>query len=120
MILADTSIWAEFFRQRRPAFAQALEQGVIILHPVVIGELAMGNLPRRAETLHLLQAMPRAAMASFAECLEMVQREHLFGMGIGWSDAQILASVRLADVQLWTLDKPLRKAALHLAIPLHE
>ncbi len=45
-----------------------------------------------------------------------VEKERLFGAGIGWVDAHLLASARLSGCLLWTLDKPLRKAAAALRL----
>lgn len=119
MILADTSVWAEFFRGRLASFAPLLDSGEVFGHVVVIGELALGNLPKRSETLVLLSNLPRAVMADFEECLALIERHHLWGTGIGWSDVQLLASAKLSDASLWTLDKPLLRAAALAEVPLY-
>ena len=64
MILADTSVWVAHLRAADPVFAARLNAGEILCHPFVIGELAMGNLGRRAATLRLLGELPKAITAS--------------------------------------------------------
>ena len=51
MILADTSIWIEHFRQKVPALTDLLSEGLIFMHPFVAGELACGNLKDRTTIL---------------------------------------------------------------------
>jgi hypothetical protein len=41
----------------------------------------------------------------------------LFGRGIGWIDAHLLASAMLTGASLWTLDHPLARAAAALHLP---
>jgi predicted nucleic acid-binding protein len=100
-----------------PQFADLLSQDQVVMHTVIIGELATGNLPRRQHTLHLLMAMRRANEASFAESLMLIERERLHGIGIGWNDVQLLAAARLTTgCRIWTKDKPLRRAAKDLGV----
>lgn len=86
------------------------------MHPFIIGELACGNLSARAEILRLLAALPQARSAFHQEVLDLIEEERLSGIGIGWVDAHLLASARLSGCLLWTLDKPLRKAATALRL----
>jgi hypothetical protein len=82
------------------------------MHPFVLGELAMGNLMHRDGTLSDLADLPGAAMATDPEVLTMVEAHHLYGLGIGYIDAHLLAAVRLsAGAMLWTFDKRLHAAA---------
>jgi len=116
MILADTSIWIEHFRRGKPAFASALQENAILIHPVVIGELATDNLSDRKTTLSALQRLPRAKVATDSECLLLLEAHRLYGKGIGWSDIQLLASALLSKVPLWTLDARLGNAARRLGV----
>lgn len=88
-----------------------------LTHPFVIGELALGNLRRRALILEALRDLPRATLATDHEVLQFIDGEGLFGKGIGYVDAHLLASVRLtAGASLWTRDKRLLAAAGRLAM----
>jgi predicted nucleic acid-binding protein len=43
MILADTSIWIDYLRQGEPLLTEQLSCGQVLMHGMVLGELAMGN-----------------------------------------------------------------------------
>lgn len=116
MILVDTSIWVDHLRRADAGLIELLEQNQVMLHPFVIGELALGNLPRRKQVLDSLQDLPSAIEASDSEVFDFINRHALFGMGIGYVDAHLLASTRLNGVMLWTRDKRLRAAAVALKI----
>ena len=115
MILVDTSVWIHHLRVGDPDLAQLLEGGLILGHPWVSGELALGRLEQRAEILRLLSNLPQAEMATTAEILALVEGHELFGLGIGFVDAQLLAATLLtADAALWTNDKRLAAVAARL------
>lgn len=111
MILADTSVWIDHLRRGNSTLIEALERDDVLTHPFVIGELACGDLKKRRDVLTLLGALPQALVATDDEVLEFIEARRLFGRGIGFVDAHLLASVALTDdACLWTLDK--RLAAL--------
>ena len=83
----------------------------MLCHPFVVGELACGNLQNRFEVMGLLQELPTVSVADQEEVLHLLQAWRLYGRGLGWIDAHLLASVRLTGCHLWTLDKSLAKAA---------
>lgn len=117
MILVDTSVWVEHLRKGAPALATALEQGTVLTHPFVLGELACGNLKNRGEVLQLLGELPGAPMATDAEALDFIERRALMGRGIGYIDVHLLASVALAgSARLWTRDKRLAVVAEDLEL----
>ena len=116
MILADTSVWVQHFRHGLPALAKRLSRGEVATHSVVIGELATGNLTRRRETLSWLAQLPRVAEASSAECLDFLERHELFGVGIGWSDVQLLAAAQRSHIPNWSLDKKMTASARQLRL----
>lgn len=108
MILVDTSVWIDHFRRGNRELVEALEREDVLTHPLVIGELACGDLKNRAEVLHLLAALPVAPIATDDEALLLIEKRRLMGRGIGYIDVHLLASVALsADARLWTLDKRL-------------
>ena len=117
MILVDTSVWIDHLRRSNEGLVEALEQGNVLVHPFVVGELACGNLANREEVLMLLQALPDARLASDEEVLRFIERRRLMGRGIGYVDAHLLASVALGgDVALWTRDRRLAAAAVDLGL----
>lgn len=112
MILVDTSVWIDHLRHGDSALANLLNAGEVVMHPFVIGELALGNLRQRDVILDTLNNMPRAKIATNEEALAFINQSKLYGLGIGYIDAHLLASVRLTPATLiWTLDKRLRAAA---------
>jgi predicted nucleic acid-binding protein len=114
MILADTSIWVKHFRQDDPDLGQLLLDGQIVIHPFVIGEIACGNLRSRLKVLIDLRRLPSAMTADHEEVLGFLDQHRLFGKGITWVDAHLLASARLSGCRLWTLDQRLAAAATQL------
>jgi predicted nucleic acid-binding protein len=50
-VLVDTSVWVQHFREGDPALAHSLSEGLVVMHPFVIGELACGNLRNRSAVL---------------------------------------------------------------------
>ena len=121
MILVDTSVWIDHLRQGDPSLFTVLEAGRVLMHTFVVGELACGNLNRRAEVLMLLRELPPAPFATDDEALEFVERRGLMGRGIGYVDVHLLASVALAGgARLWTRDKRLAAVASELALAVAE
>lgn len=117
MILVDTSVWIDFLRAGEPALAGALETGLVLTHPFVIGELACGNLGNRGEILARLAALPSAPQATHAEVLHLIDAHRLMGRGIGYVDAHLLAASLLAlDARLWTRDQRLAGLARELGV----
>ena len=117
MILVDTSVWVDHLRTNDKALATLLDRGAILAHPFVIGELALGNLRQREIVLNALSDLPQASVATDAEVRHFIDRHTLFGRGIGYVDAHLLAAVQLtAGAELWTKDKRLRGVAVQLGL----
>lgn len=115
MILVDTSIWIDHLRQGDQYLAGLLGAGQVLAHPHVVGELALGNLNNRATVLDALADLPRTPLATDDEVLRFIGENSLFGIGIGYTDAHLLAAVRLAPgTTLWTRDKRLLAASTSL------
>ena len=117
MIVADTMVWADHFGRPNLHLSAMLERRQICMHPFVRGELAMGNLPRRHAILADLDEMPQASLAEHHEVMGLIESARLFGTGIGYVDAHLIASVLLTDgARLWTRDKRLAAVAERLGI----
>ena len=115
MILVDTSVWIEHFRAASAMLSQLLDNGEVLGHPFVLGELALGNLRQREDVLRVLRRLPQATSAAHQEVIQLIDREVLFGRGIGYVDAHLLAAARLtAGSRLWTHDRRLRAVAAQL------
>jgi predicted nucleic acid-binding protein len=115
-VLADTSVWKLHFRYGLPTLADRLGEGLILVHPLVSGELACGNLKNRRSILSDFQVLPSAKPASDEEVLQLIEDRRLWGRGLGWVDVHLLASALLSHCGLWTLDKKLLEAAKELGV----
>lgn len=93
-----------------------LEDGRILAHPGVMGEIALGNIQPRLAVLHALKRLRVATLAEDAEVLALVERYKLFGRGIGWVDAHLLTSALLSAARLLTRDRRLHAAAEQLGV----
>jgi predicted nucleic acid-binding protein len=116
MLLVDTSVWSDHLRRHDASLATLLEAGEVLAHPFVIGELACGVFPRRAETLDLLSRLPGAPMAAHGEILGFIDRHGLAGQGMGYVDIHLLASALIAGARLLTRDRRLADAAVRLGV----
>lgn len=112
MVLVDTSVWIDFLRDGDEALAQLLTNGSVCIHPMVIGELACGNLSNRKQLMELWQNLPTVSQASYSETMFFLEAQQLMGKGIGFVDLHLLTAVRLSsNTLLWTRDKRLGKLA---------
>jgi len=117
LILVDTSVWALHVQGKISALAARLEANDVLVHAFVIGELALGNLPQRFQFLRDLEDLPRSVIATDAEVLNLIDSQKLYGRGIGYVDAHLLASARLSEgALLWTLDDRLHAAAMQMKL----
>lgn len=115
MILVDTSIWIDHLRVGDADLTALLLEQRVLAHPAVIGELAVGSLARRNEVLALLHGLPQAVPATDAEVLALIETRRLFGLGIGFIDAHLLAAALLTPgATVWTRDRRLATAAAGL------
>ena len=115
-VLADTSVWIDHFRHGDPLLVSYLSDGLVLMHPFVSGELACGNLRDRAAILAEMNALPQAKPASNAEVLHLIEDRRLWGRGLGWIDAHLLASALLSNSRFWTLDAKLARAGAELGL----
>jgi predicted nucleic acid-binding protein len=107
-VLVDTSVWVDHFRQRNDTLVGLLERDQVMVHPLVVGEIACGTPPNRLQTLANLNRLQHTQQASVREVVAFVERERLFGLGCGMVDLLLLASTLMTPgAALWTLDKRL-------------
>ena len=84
--------------------------------------LCAANLPlaivrQRAVIHESLANLPPAIIARDDEVLRFIDANALFGQGIGYVDAHLLAAVRLTSgAFIWSRDKRLKAAAVRLAL----
>ena len=117
MILVDSSVWIDHLHTTDETLFELLEQSTVSVHPMVIGELALGQIRDRSTVLSLLANLPSAEVAEHREVMDLIESHHLFGRGLSLIDAYLLASAAISsDTQLWTRDKRLDAAAADVGI----
>jgi len=117
MVLADTSIWVAHFRQHNEALAELIDADRLLVHPMVVGELACGTPPRRDQLFSDLEVIQRSHQATVREVVRFIERERLFGRGCGLVDLTLLASTLMTPgAVLWTLDQRLADLAEPLGV----
>jgi len=116
MILVDTSVWVDHLRKNNQHLQFLLLEAEVICHSLIIGELVCGNINNRTEIISLLQSLPMAPQIEFDEYLYFIEKHKLYGKGIGYIDIHLIASAKLAQARLWTLDKRLKSATIELEI----
>jgi predicted nucleic acid-binding protein len=107
IILVDTSVWVDFLRRGNGRLQDLLLEGEVATHPVIIGELSVGNLSKRAHFLSLLHNLPVVGEASHTEVLDFIEAKKIYGKGVGYMNVSILCSAILSQTPLWSLDKRL-------------
>jgi predicted nucleic acid-binding protein len=117
LILADTSVWIDHLRSGNRELGRHLDQGQIVIHPFIIAELALGSLRERTKTLALLDLLPQVRIARLSELRLMIEARRLYNLGIGLTDAHLIACVFInSPTLLWTRDKRLRQVTENLGI----
>jgi len=117
MILIDTSVWIDHLRKPSTRLFTLIDSSQILVHPFVTGELAMGSLHGRGRFLNELDELPQMAILTSKDVIRFVGKHRLYGTGISYIDAHLLAAAHNAeDVQLWTNDKRLHAASARLNI----
>jgi len=117
MILVDTSIWIDHLQRTAADLVALLENAEVCVHPMIIGELALGSLRDRSVILSLLGDLPGIPIATHAEVLQLIESHALYGTGLSFIDAHLLAALRLSSTaKLWTRDRRLESAAKRLGV----
>ena len=118
MILVDTSIWVEMFRRGRFKTDLEFDRECPALHPSVrsrgisvrVSSRPAANTPRARQ----LTALPTIRTA---DVRYMLETRGLFSKGIGFIDAQLIAScITSHGTQIWTIDRPLGSVAESLGL----
>lgn len=116
MVLVDTSVWIDHFRKGNHQLVYSLNEGDVVIHPFIIGELACGDMKNRTQILTLLHDLPQSVFVNHEEILLFIENKKLLGKSLGYIDVCILASTILSDLTLWTLDKKLNTVAALLNV----
>jgi hypothetical protein len=116
-VLVDTSVWVDHLRSGNPELKDLLNRNRVVIHPMIIGELACGNLKNRRSLMTLWTSLNSLMPASHDEVLYFIEHQRLMGKGIGYVDVHLLASITLiSDVALWTRDKRMESVASNMGL----
>lgn len=116
-ILVDTSVWVNHLRSSDLHLTRLLQAEQVLMHVMVIGELACGGMDDRAKRLSDWRALPSVPEASTEDVLKYIEDRKLMSRGIGLVDAHLLYAVETGgNTKLWTVDRSLRSIAEELAI----
>jgi len=74
MILVDTSVWIDHYRNGNETLAELLTDGQVLSHAFVRGELACGNLKDRDETLRFHGSLPQSVRVHDDEVIASLAR----------------------------------------------
>ena len=116
MVFVDASIWVSHLRDGNHHLKTLLDDGDVLCHSFIIGELACGNIKNRTEILSLLQSLPMAKNVAHEEILKFIENKELISKELGYVDVHLLASAILSDSSLWSFDKKLTEIASMLHI----
>jgi predicted nucleic acid-binding protein len=117
VILVDTSVWVDHLHAHDQQLELFIEAGEVATHPMVIGELATGNLTNRQAFLTQMAELPQVRTADHLEVLEMIDNRHLYGIGLSYVDIHLLAASFITPgCRLLTRDRRLKAQAENLAV----
>jgi len=121
MILVDTSVWIDHLRSPEMKLIDLLHAGDVLMHPMVIGELACGNLRDRSRRLKDWAELPRIPELAHEEVISLIETNGLVARGIGFIDAHLLcATLRHDGASLWTRDPRLKRASESCGVAFQE
>ncbi|MDP4026044.1 type II toxin-antitoxin system VapC family toxin [Methylobacterium sp. NEAU 140] len=123
MIIVDTNVWIDHLRASEPLLVDLMREMLQRVHPYVVGELMLGNVSQHLDFMATLEEMPQADVAEHREVLDLIVTHQIYGLGIGYVDAHLLASAKLMPgSRIWTRDKRLASICDQFGVsfqPLH-
>jgi predicted nucleic acid-binding protein len=115
MVIADTSVWIEFFKGREPISMQMkrlLEIQEVLSVECIFGELLQGGKNvRERDIIHSYWSyLPKIDEKNiWIEAGEYSGENNLTSKGIGLIDSVLVVASRRTGARLWTLDKKLQE-----------
>lgn len=121
MILVDTSVWIDHLRNAECRLVDCLQANEILMHSMIIGELACGNLAQRDARLSDWHALKPIPELHNGDALALIESKKFMGRGIGLVDVHILGAVlNHPRTLLWTRDKCLHAITKELGVAFTE
>ena len=117
MIIVDTSTWVNYIRGLHTPVEAILGEGLVLMHPFVLGELLLNGLPKRGGfSVESFSEYETAPVASPTEVAGFIQWAKLAGTGVGYVDAHLLVSARLVSASILTNDDGLHAQAQRFGV----
>jgi predicted nucleic acid-binding protein len=113
MILADTSVWVEFLKTKKPVFPvlrELIERGNLIAMECIFGELLQGARTKREKNViqdYWKYIPKRDENGIWIEAGSFSAENSLINKGIGLIDSAIICFARKHNTKVWSLDKKL-------------
>mgnify|MGYP006194786431 FL=1 len=119
MIVVDSSIWVDHIHAGEPLLHAYLMRDQALMHPHVLGEIALGSIKNREQVLRRFLRLPVPSVAKEGHVLYLIDEHELWATGIGYTDSHLLASTLLTPGGLlWTRDRWLLAQAKRLGVAL--
>jgi predicted nucleic acid-binding protein len=124
-LAVDTSVWIDFFRgQPLPRLERALEQGLVILSPLVCAELLSSPLPsrKRLQLVSMLRDLPLhpTPFDHWAEVGALRARLLRAGVSVSTPDGHIAQCALDCGGLLWSRDRIFTRIAQHSTLQLFD
>jgi predicted nucleic acid-binding protein len=117
LILVDSSVWIDHRRAGNGQLRRLVDAGRVLTHFFIIGEVALGSIKQRDIVPVALSDLPRPQVSTDSEVLGFIERQNLFGRGIGCVDAHLLAAARLtAGAGIWKIVRKLHQVCVDLGL----
>lgn len=117
MIVVDSSIWIDHLHAGEPLLDALLLREHALMHPHVLGEVALGSIKNRERVLWRFELLPVPNVARDGHVRHLIDQHKLWATGIGFTDAHLLASALLTPGGLlWTRDNRLCAQAERLGV----
>jgi predicted nucleic acid-binding protein len=114
MVIADTSVWIEFFKGKEPISTQMrglLEIQEVLAVECIFGELLQGakNVRERDVINAYWSHLPKVDEKNiWIESGNFSGENNLTSRGIGLIDSVLIIASRRTEARLWTLDRKLQ------------
>lgn len=116
-VLVDSTVWIDHINKGDAELIPLLRRNRVVMHPMIYGEIALGSLTNRKAMLAELRELPQIAALPNSEVFATIEWLKLYGKGVGFVDAHLLAAASATkELLLFTRDKRLYAAAERLGI----
>jgi predicted nucleic acid-binding protein len=119
MVSADAGIWLAFFRNESSAadLRALLDEQRVAVHPLVLLDLRLRlRLPQRTQILSDLEHLVATEIEPPDFVSAFIEERGLTKFQVDVVGAHLLASAVRQGDRLWTSDRDLRTAAIHLDV----